>query len=104
MDVGRHPNIELLTNSEVVEVQGEAPDFKVKVRHKATYVDWDKCTGCGECPSVCPVKIDDEFQLCLSDREAIYRRYPQAVPNKFLIEKKGWPPCRSGSERRAAGR
>jgi heterodisulfide reductase subunit A-like polyferredoxin len=94
MDVGRHPNIELFTNSEVVEVQGEAPDFKVKVRHKAIYVDWDKCTGCGECPSVCPVKVDNEFQLCLSDREAIYRRYPQAVPNKFLIEKKGWPPCR----------
>jgi len=94
MDVGRHPNIELFTNSEVVQVDGEAPDFKVRVRRKATFVDWDKCTGCGECPSVCPVKIDDEFQLDLSKREAIYRQYPQAVPNKFLIEKKGWPPCR----------
>ncbi len=94
MDVGRHPNIELLTNSEVVRVDGEAPDFKVKVRHKATYVDWDKCNGCGECPSVCPVQIDDEFNLDMSKREAIYRQYVQAVPNKFLIEKRGWPPCR----------
>ena len=94
MDVGRHPNIELLMNSEVVEVAGEAPDFKVRVKQKATYVDWDKCTGCGECPSVCPVRLSDEFQLRLSEREAVYRQYPQAVPNKFLIDKKGWPPCR----------
>ena len=94
MDVGRHPNIELFTNSEVVQVEGEVPNFKVKIRHKSTYVDWDKCTGCGECPAVCPVKLDNEFQLNLSKREAIYRQYLQAVPNKFLIDKKGWPPCR----------
>lgn len=94
MDVGRHPNIELFTNSEVVQVEGEVPNFKVKVRHKSTYVDWDKCTGCGECPAVCPVKLDNEFQLNMSKREAIYRQYVQAVPNKFLIDKKGWPPCR----------
>lgn len=94
MDVGRHPNIELFTNSEVVQVDGEAPNFRIRVKHKATFVDWNKCTGCGECPSVCPVKINDAFQLDLSKREAIYRQYPQAVPNKFLIEKKGWPPCR----------
>ncbi len=94
MDVGRHPNIELFTNSEVVKVEGEAPDFRVKIKRKSTFVDWDKCTGCGECPPVCPVHINNEFQLNLSKREAIYRRYPQAVPNKFLIDKKGWPPCR----------
>jgi heterodisulfide reductase subunit A-like polyferredoxin len=94
MDVGRHPNIEILANSEVVKVDGEAPDFKVTVKRKSTFVDWDKCTGCGECPTVCPVHIKDEFQLDLSKREAIYRQYPQAVPNKFLIDKKGSPPCR----------
>ena len=94
MDVGRHPNIEIFANSEVVGVEGEAPDFKVKVRRKSTFVDWNKCTGCGECPAVCPVQIKDEFQLALSKRAAIYRQYPQAVPNKFLIEKKGSPPCR----------
>ncbi len=94
MDVGRHPNIEIFANSEVVKVEGEAPDFKVTVKRKSTFVDWDKCTGCGECPSVCPVHIKDEFQLNLSKREAIYRQYPQAVPNKFLIDKRGSPPCR----------
>ncbi len=94
MDVGRHPNIELFTNSEVVQVDGEAPNFKVKIKHKSTYVDWNKCTGCGECPSVCPVKLDNEFELDLSKHEAIYRQYPQAVPNKFIIDKKGWSPCR----------
>jgi len=94
MDVGRHPNIEIYANSEVVKVEGEAPDFKVKVKRKSTFVDWNKCTGCGECPTVCPVRVNDEFQLRLSKREAIYRQYPQAVPNKFLIDKKGAPPCR----------
>lgn len=94
MDVGRHPNIELFANSEVVQVQGEVPNFKVKIRRKSTYVDWDKCTGCGECPAVCPVKIDNEFQLNLSKKEAIYRQYVQAVPNRFLIDKRGLPPCR----------
>lgn len=94
MDVGRHPNIELLTNSEVVQVEGNAPNLKVRVKRKSTYVDWDKCTGCGECPTVCPVHMNDEFQLDLSKREAIYRQYAQAVPNKFLIDKKGSPPCR----------
>jgi heterodisulfide reductase subunit A-like polyferredoxin len=94
MDVGRHPNIEIFANSEVVKVEGEAPNLKVKVKRKSTFVDWDKCTGCGECPTVCPVHVNDEFQLGLSKREAIYRQYPQAVPNKFLIDKKGAPPCR----------
>ncbi|KPK64038.1 hypothetical protein AMJ83_04260 [candidate division WOR_3 bacterium SM23_42] len=94
MDVGRHPNIEILANSEVISVEGEAPDFRVKVKRKSTFVDWDKCTGCGECPTVCPVQVNDEFQLDLSKRRAIYRQYPQAVPNKFLIDKKGAAPCR----------
>ncbi len=94
MDVGRHPNIEIFANSEVVGVEGEAPDLKVTVKRKSTFVDWDKCTGCGECPTVCPVQVKDEFQLDLSKREAVYRQYPQAVPNKFLIDKKGSPPCR----------
>lgn len=56
-DVGKHPNIELLTWSEVEEVAGYVGDFKVKIRKKARYVDIDKCNGCGDCWSNCPTTI-----------------------------------------------
>jgi len=49
IEASQHPNIELLTYSEIEKVSGEVGNFQVKVRKKATYVDWDKCTGCGEC-------------------------------------------------------
>ncbi|MCL7388446.1 MAG: FAD-dependent oxidoreductase, partial [Thaumarchaeota archaeon] len=45
VSVARHPNIELLTYSEVVEVKGSAGDFHVKVLKKPRYVDEDKCIG-----------------------------------------------------------
>ena len=54
--VGQHPNIELMTYSEVEEVSGYIGNFKAKIRKKARYVDMDKCTGCGECYVNCPVR------------------------------------------------
>ncbi len=54
--VGSNPNIQLLTYSEVEEVSGYVGNFKVKIRKKARYIDLDKCTGCGECTSNCPVR------------------------------------------------
>jgi heterodisulfide reductase subunit A len=53
MDAGRHPNIELLTYSEVEEVSGYVGNFKVRVRKKARFIDPDKCTGCSLCWNVC---------------------------------------------------
>ncbi len=93
-DVGSHPYIELMTFSEVVEVSGYVGNFKAKIRKKARYVDVDKCTGCSECEKVCPVEVPSEFDLGLSQRKAIYRPFPQAVPNAFTIDKRGYPPCR----------
>ncbi len=54
--VGSHKCIELMTYSEVVEVSGYAGNFKVKIRKKARYIDMDKCTGCGDCCTNCPVR------------------------------------------------
>jgi heterodisulfide reductase subunit A len=92
---GSHPYIELLTYSELEEVSGYVGNFRVKIRKKPRYVDIDKCTGCGECANGCPVEIPSQFDLALANMKAIYRPFPQAVPNAFVIEKRGYPPCRA---------
>ncbi len=92
--VGCHPYIELMAYSEVEEVSGYVGNFKVKIRKKSRYVDVSKCTGCGECTKVCPVELPAEFELGMSQRQAIYRPFPQAVPSVFTIDKRGQAPCR----------
>jgi heterodisulfide reductase subunit A-like polyferredoxin len=94
VETGRHPNISILTNTEVVQVQGKVGDFKVSLRHKPRYVDLDKCVACNDCVDVCPIIMPDSFNEQLSERRAIYKLYPQAVPNAYAIEKQGIAPCR----------
>ncbi len=84
--VGRHPDIELMSYSEVEEVSGYIGNFKVKVRKKARYVDADKCTGCGTCMEKCPWKVVSEFDEGLGQRKAIYIPFAQAVPNVAVID------------------
>jgi len=86
MDVGRHPNITLMTYSEVDTVSGYVGNFKVKVRKKARYVDEELCTACGDCVPVCPSVAPDGYQQGLSSRKAIYIQYPQAVPSAYVID------------------
>jgi len=85
MDVGRHPKISLLTNSELEDVSGYIGNFNVTVRKKARYVDEKECTACGECVQVCPVTTPNEFQIGLSTRKAIYLPFPQAVPSAYVL-------------------
>ncbi|UCG69035.1 MAG: NAD(P)H-dependent oxidoreductase subunit E [Thermoplasmata archaeon] len=61
VEAGRHPNIELLTLSEVEKLEGEEGGFEVKVLKRARYVDEDKCTGCGVCAQTCPIRY--EYQI-----------------------------------------
>jgi heterodisulfide reductase subunit A len=93
--VGSHPNIELMTYSEVTGVSGYIGNFKVQVKKNARYVDIANCSGCAECEKACPVEVPSEFNLGLAKRKAIYRPFPQAVPNVFTVDKRGAPPCRT---------
>ena len=87
VSVGRHPNITLLTYSEVEEVSGYVGNFNVQVRKKARYVNEDLCTGCGTCVEKCPwKKIPTEFDLGLGNRPAIYFQFAQAVPRVPVID------------------
>jgi heterodisulfide reductase subunit A-like polyferredoxin len=93
-EVGQHSKIELLTNTEVTSVEGEAGHFKVQVRTKPRYIDIKKCNACEECIKVCPVLVPHEFNEGLMQRKATYKAYPQAIPNAMAITKLDRAPCR----------
>ena len=105
VSVGRQKNIKLLSYSEIESVSGYVGNFEVRVRRKPRYIDESKCTGCGNCASVCPIEVTNVFDLGLSTRRAVYRHSPQAVPGAFTIEKRGIAPCRNAcpTDQRAQG-
>jgi heterodisulfide reductase subunit A len=84
-EAGRNKNITIIPNAEVVEVKGRVGDFKVRVRVNPTYVDPDKCNGCGECVNVCPVYQPNKYDADLKPVKAIYCPFAQAVPLKYVI-------------------
>jgi heterodisulfide reductase subunit A len=86
VEVGSEPLIELLTYTEVENVEGYIGNFNVTLRKKARHVDLDKCIGCGSCSEVCPVEVPSEFDMGIGDRKAAYIPFPQAVPLKYTID------------------
>ncbi len=92
-DIARHQNIELLSYSEVIGLDGNAGDFTATILRKARGVNEETCTGCGSCFDVCPIKIPHEFDAGLSMRGAIYRVFAQAVPNCAVIDKEHCVNC-----------
>ncbi|MBP1700106.1 MAG: Cob--CoM heterodisulfide reductase subunit [Deltaproteobacteria bacterium] len=93
VDTANHPNINLHTYSEIVQVEGKAGHFKVTIRKKPRFVDVTKCTGCGDCAARCPVTLPNEFDMGLGNRKAIYISFPQAVPLKYTMDRRGTSPC-----------
>ena len=85
-DVGNHANIELMTYSEVESVDGYIGNFNVAVRKKSSYVN-EKCTACSDCEEICPVSVSSEFEVGMGTRTAIYRPFPQAIPNTYTLTK-----------------
>lgn len=88
VEVAQHPNITLYTYAELESLEGFIGNFTAKIRLKAKSVDYKKCTGCGACMQKCPQKkIPSEFNAGLGTRTAIYVPFPQAVPNKPVIDR-----------------
>ena len=87
IECSRHPNIEILTYTDVEKVEGEAGDYRVTLVKKPRYIEEDKCTGCGICVEYCPAQIEDEYNqnLCLSKAVHIY--FSQAVPLVTYIDR-----------------
>jgi heterodisulfide reductase subunit A len=88
VDAGRHPNIQLLTYSEVTQVSGEAGRFHVQIKKKPRYVEVDKCSGCGLCAEACRLsgRVTSDFNAGMAKRAAIYVPFPQAVPLVYTVD------------------
>jgi heterodisulfide reductase subunit A-like polyferredoxin len=96
VECARNKNIEIITLADIEGISGEPGDFKVKLRQNPRYVDLAKCNACGDCNLACPVDLPNEFDRKLGTRKAIFRPYPQAIPNVFGISKaEGRAPCRA---------
>ncbi|HUI28593.1 MAG TPA: CoB--CoM heterodisulfide reductase iron-sulfur subunit A family protein [Candidatus Acidoferrales bacterium] len=88
VEVAQHPNITLYTYSEVESLTGFIGNFTARIRKKARGIDEKACTGCGDCSTACPFKKNpSEFNMGLGMRSAIYIPFPQAVPNKPVIDR-----------------
>jgi heterodisulfide reductase subunit A len=86
VECSRHPNIEILTYTEVDSIEGEAGDFTVTLVKKPRYIDEEKCTGCTTCVEYCPVKYPDQFNQDISDNKAIHIYFAQAIPLVTYID------------------
>ena len=87
VDCSQNEKIHIYSYSEVEDVKGFVGNFTVKIKKKARYVDENKCTGCGDCTTKCPMKnVPNEFNLGLDNRRAIYIPFAQAVPKVATID------------------
>ncbi|MFP4459072.1 MAG: FAD-dependent oxidoreductase [Candidatus Zixiibacteriota bacterium] len=85
-ECARHPGITLHMNSNIQSIEGKPGNFRIRYKRKATYIDPNKCVACGVCEDKCPTKVEDEFDMGLRDRKAIYRYFVQSIPANFVID------------------
>jgi len=93
IEVDKHLNIDIITNAEVESLEGEPGNFQVRIHKEPRFIDLEKCNSCGDCMEVCPVGVLSEFEEGLINRKAVFKAYPQAIPNAAAISKLNRPPC-----------
>jgi heterodisulfide reductase subunit A-like polyferredoxin len=94
VECARNLNIEILTLSELVKLEGGPGNFKAYIKKSPRYIDEQICNDCGECTTACPVELDDKFNRDLGKRKAIQKYYAQAIPNMPNMLKLGHAPCK----------
>lgn len=95
VECSRNLNIDILTLSELVKIEGEPGNFKASVKKSPRYIDEDICNDCGDCTAECPVEIDDRFNRDLGKRKVVQKYYAQAIPNIPDLLKTGHAPCKT---------
>ncbi|MDA8306811.1 MAG: FAD-dependent oxidoreductase [Deltaproteobacteria bacterium] len=81
-----HENIEVLPGTEMTALEGEPGNFRVTLDSAPSFIDAQKCIGCGRCSAVCPVEVPDQFNGGLTKRKAVYLPVPHNIPNRFMID------------------
>jgi heterodisulfide reductase subunit A2 len=83
----QHPNIEILTDTHLLDVAGQAGDFTVSLRQEPRYVDVTRCIDCGRCAEVCPIELPDDYQQRMTLRKAAYKVAARAAPDAYVIDR-----------------
>jgi heterodisulfide reductase subunit A len=86
VDAARHPKVDVRTYTEVERVEGFVGNFQVQLREKSRYVIADRCNGCGECATACPIEVPNYFEMNLAPRKAIYVAMSQSVPLLYTVD------------------